>query len=74
MIVVQYLASWLLAFLGIYGLVSSAIVDFFVAFALVYVYTPSQLRKYAIRTTQFHYNVLTYFILLFIFTLIQYFL
>ena len=74
MLVVQYLATWLLAILGVYGLVSAAIVDFLVAFALVYVYTPSQLRKYAIRTTQFHYNVLTYFILLFVFTLIQYFL
>ena len=74
MLVVQYLATYLLAFLGVYGLVSAAIVDFLVAFALVFVYTPRQFRKYAIKTTQFHYNVLTYFILLFVFTLIQYFL
>lgn len=73
-LVVQYAASWLLAILGIYGLVSAVIVDFIVAFVLVYVYTPSKIRKYAIKTTQFHYNVLTYFIILFVFTLIQYFL
>lgn len=74
MIIVQYLASWLLAKLGIYGLVSSAIVDFFVAFTLVLVYTPSKYRKYALKTPQFHYNVLMYFVILFVFTLIQYIL
>lgn len=74
MIIVQYLASWLLAILGIYGLVSSAIVDFFVAFTLVLVYTPSKYRKYALKTPQFHYNVLMYFVILFVFTLIQYIL
>ena len=74
MIVVQYIAIWLLALLGIYGLVSSAIVDFIVAFTLVFIYTPSNLRKYALKTPQFHYNVLTYFIILFVFTLLQWIL
>ena len=74
MIVVQYAAGYLLAMLNIYGLVSAVIVDFVVAFVLVLFYTPSQFRKYAIKTTQFHYNVLSYFIILLIFTLIQYFL
>ena len=71
-LIVQYAVSWLLALLGIYGLLAAAIVDFVIAFSLVYVYTPSSVRKYALKTTQFHYNVLTYFIILFIFTLIQY--
>ena len=74
MIIVQYVAIWLLAMLGIYGLVSSAIVDFIVAFTLVFIYTPSQYRKYALKTTQFHYNVLMYFIILFAFTLFQWIL
>lgn len=74
MIIVQYAARWLLASLGIYGLVSSAIVDFFVAFTLVLIYTPAKYRKYALKTPQFHYNVLVYFIILFAFTLIQYLL
>ena len=74
MIVVQDIAIWLLALLGIYGLVSSAIVDFIVAFTLVFIYTPSKYRKYALKTPQFHYNVLTYFIILFVFTLLQWIL
>ncbi len=72
--IVQYAASWLLAMLGIYGLVSAVIVDAIVAFALVYVYTPREYRKYALKTTSFHYNVLTYFIILLIFTLFQWIL
>ena len=71
MLVVQYVVGILLAMIGIYGIVASAIVDFFIAFSLVYIYTPKHIRKYELKTTQFHYNVLTYFIILFIFTLIQ---
>ena len=74
MLVVQYLVGILLAMIGIYGLLASAIMDFFIAFALVYIYTPSRIRKYALKTTQFHYNVLTYFIILFIFSLLQWIL
>ena len=65
---------YLLAMLDIYGLVAAAIVDFAIAFSLVYVYTPRDIRRYALKTTQFHYNVLTYFIILFVFTLIQWIL
>ena len=72
--VVQWAASWLLAYIGIYGLVSAVIIDFIVAFVLVYIYTPSNMRRYALRTTAFHYNVLMYFIILFVFTLMQWIL
>ena len=71
-IIVQYIAGWILAMAGIYGIVASVIIDFVVAFALVYIYTPKNIRKYALKTTQFHYNVLIYFAILFVFTLIQY--
>lgn len=72
--VINWAASWLLASIGIYGLVSAAIVDFVVAFALVLIYTPSNYRRYALRTTTFHYNVLMYFVIFFIFTLLQWIL
>ena len=73
-VIVQFAVGYLLAMLDIYGLVASAIIDFAIAFSLVYVYTPRDIRRYAMKTTQFHYNVLTYFIILFVFTLIQWIL
>lgn len=74
-IIVQYAATWILHQLGINdGLLLSTILDFIVAFLLVYIYTPSHLRKYALKTTSFHYNVLMYFVILFVFTLMQYLL
>lgn len=73
-IIVQYAATWVLAFLGIGGLVALAIIDFVVAFTFMFFQVPRHLRKYALKTQSFHYNVLSYFIILFIITLIQYFI
>ena len=72
-IVVQYAATWVLSVLGIGGLVALAIIDFVVAFTFMFFQVPSHLRKYALKTQNFHYNVLSYFIILFIITLLQYF-
>ena len=69
--VVDIIASYFLASIGIYGLVSAVIIDFLVAFILVFIYTPKHMRRYALRTTTFHYNVLVYFLILFVFTLIR---
>ena len=69
--VVDIIASYFLASIGIYGLVSAVIIDFLVAFTLVFIYTPKNMRRYALRTTTFHYNVLVYFLILFVFTLIR---
>ena len=69
--IVDIIASYFLASIGIYGLVSAVIIDFLVAFTLVFIYTPKNMRRYALRTTTFHYNVLVYFLILFVFTLIR---
>ena len=73
-VVVNFAATYLLAMLGVYGIISSAIVDFIIAFVIVYFNYPSHLRKFALKTTQFHYNVLMYFGILFVFTLFQWIL
>ena len=70
-LVVNYVVTLVLAYFGIYGILSSAIADFVVAFTIVYFSYPKQVRKYALKTTQFHYNVLMYFAFLFVFTLLQ---
>ena len=73
-IVVQYAATWVLALLGIGGLVALAIIDFVVAFSFMFFQVPRNMRRYALKTQTFHYNVLTYFFVLFIITLIQWIL
>ena len=73
-IVVQYAATWVLALLGIGGLVALAIIDFVVAFSFMFFQVPRNMRRYALKTQTFHYNVLTYFFVLFVITLIQWIL
>ena len=58
-IVVQYAATWVLALLGIGGLVALAIIDFVVAFSFMFFQVPRNMRRYALKTQTFHYNVLT---------------
>ena len=73
-IIAQYAATWVLALLGIGGLVALAIIDFVVAFCMMYFQVPRNMRRYALKTQTFHYNVLTYFIVLFIINLVQWIL
>ena len=73
-IVAQYAATWVLALLGIGGLVALAIIDFVVAFSFMFFQVPRNMRRYALKTQTFHYNVLTYFFVLFVITLIQWIL
>ena len=73
-IVVQYAATWVLALLGIGGLLALAIIDFVVAFSFMFFQVPRNMRRYALKTQTFHYNVLTYFFVLFVITLIQWIL
>ena len=73
-IIVQYAATWVLAMLGIGGLVALAIIDFVVAFSFMFFQIPRDMRRYALKTQTFHYNVLTYFAVLFVITLIQWIL
>lgn len=73
-IIVQYAATWVLAMLGIGGLVGLVIVDAIIAFVIMYIQVPSHLRRYALKTQSFHYNVLSYFVILLIITLIQWIL
>jgi uncharacterized membrane protein len=73
-IIVQYAATWVLALLGIGGLVALAIIDFVVAFSFMFFQIPRDMRRYALKTQTFHYNVLTYFAVLFVITLIQWIL
>lgn len=73
-LLVQFATDWLLMKLGIGGLVAIAIVCFVTSFVFMLLQVPSHLRKYALKTQSFHYNVLGYFFILLLLSVIRAFL
>lgn len=73
---VQWLLQLILAPLALYfsvhPIVIAAIIDFFMALLFAYINYPPMLRKYAFKDQNFHYNVLGYFTIFLLITVIQY--
>lgn len=54
-------------------IISTAVIYYFCAFFLNLFYVPSGYRKSAMRTPEFHRQVLTYFMIFFVISIIQMF-